>query len=108
MPSSTLARGNILYDFLIGPTLTPVSVAGATAAEQSFTVLGLQVGDVLDVTFNGAQTGGIGIGNARVATNNSLSITFTNSTAGALTPASGQYVITISRPEFLPLPTNAL
>ncbi len=108
MPSSTLARGNILYDFMIGPTLTPVAVAGSTAAEQSFTVLGLQLMDALDVTFNGAQTAGIGIGNARVSAANTLTITFTNSTGGSLTPASGQYVITVCRPENNPLPTNAL
>lgn len=108
MPGSTVGRGNILYDFIIGPSLTPVAVASATAVEQSFTVLGLQLMDACDVTFNGAQTAGIAIGNARVSAANTLSITFTNSTAGSLTPAAGQYVITICRPENIPLPTNAL
>lgn len=108
MPSNTLGRGNVLYDFMIGPTLTPVSVAGATAVEQSFTIAGLQLGDAVDVTFNGAQTAGIGIGNGRVPAANTLTISFTNSTAGALTPASGQYLLTICRPENLPLPTTAL
>lgn len=108
MPSTTIARGNILNDFMIGPTLTPVSVAGSTAVEQTFSILGLQVMDAVDVSFNGAQTAGIGIGNARVSANNTLAIEFTNSTAGALTPAPGQYVITICRPENQTLPTNAV
>lgn len=108
MPGSTPGRGNIIYDFIIGPTLTPVSVAGSTAAEQSFTVLGLQPFDAVDVAFNGSQTAGVGIGNARVSALNTLTLEFTNSTAGALTPASGTYLITVCRPENLPLPTNAL
>lgn len=108
MPATTIARGNILNDFLIGPTLTPVSVAGSTAVEQSFTILGLQLMDVIDVTFSGAQTAGVGIGNARVSAANTLAIEFTNSTAGTLTPAAGQYFVTICRPENPTLPTNAL
>lgn len=107
MPGTTLSRGNILYDFMIGPTLTPVAVAGATAVEQSFTVLGLQSMDAVDVAFGGQQTAGIGIGNARASTN-ILTIEFTNSTAGSLTPAAGQYIITICRPENQSLPTNAV
>jgi hypothetical protein len=107
MPGSLVGRGNILYDFVIGPTLTPVAVAGSTAVEQSFTILGLQTMDAVDVAFGGTQTAGIGIGNARASTN-TLTIEFTNSTAGSLTPASGQYIITICRPENPTIPTNAL
>ena len=108
MPGTTIARGNILVDTLIGPTLTPVSVGGSTAAEQSFTVLGLQTGDMVSITANVAQTAGIGIGNARVSAANTLTVEFTNSTAGALTPVAGQYLITVMRPENTPLPTNAV
>ena len=108
MPSTTIGRGNVLLDFIVGPTLTPVAVAGSTAAEQSFTILGLMAGDVPDVSCSISQTPGIGIGNARVPSNNILTIEFTNSTAGSLTPVSGIYAITICRPEFLPLPTNAV
>ena len=64
MLSSTIARGNILYDGMLQATLTPVSVAGSTAAEQSFTIIGLQPNDFLDVNCNAAQTAGITIGNA--------------------------------------------
>ena len=108
MPSSTLGRGNILYDFLIGPTLTPVSVAANTSAEQSFTIKGLLVGDCPDINFNGAQTAGIGIVNVRVSAVDTLTVMFVNDTSGGLTPAAGQYFLNIARPENLPLPTNAV
>lgn len=99
MPGTTIGRGNLLYDWIIQPSLTPVQVAGSTAAEQSFTVQGLQVGDFVDVNCNSAQTAGISIGNVRVSANNTLTIEFANSTAGALTPTAGFYNINVSRPE---------
>lgn len=108
MPGTTLGRGNLLYDWLIAPTLTPVSVAGSTAAEQSFTIQGLQVGDVCDINCQSAQTAGIGIGNVRVPSANTLTVEFTNSTAGALTPTSGVYNINIQRPEGGTVQTTAV
>lgn len=108
MPGTMIARGNMLYDWIIAPTLTPVSVAGSTAAEQSFTIQGLQVGDVCDITCQAAQTAGIGIGNVRVATANTLTVEFTNSTAGALTPVSGVYNVIIQRPETGTIQTSAV
>lgn len=106
MPSTTIPRGNILLATLIGPTLTPVAVAGSTSAEQSFTIPGLQVGDFVDVNSPITQTAGISIGNVRVSATNTLAILFANSTGGSLTPASGQYTINICRPENSVLPTN--
>lgn len=106
MLASTIARGNILYVGMVQATLTPVSVAGATAAEQNFTIPGLQLNDFLDVNCNSAQTAGIGIGNARVSAANTMTLEFSNSTAGALTPVSGTYNINVSRAEG-PMPSNA-
>ena len=108
MPSTTLGRGNLLYDFVIGPVLTPVAVAGSTAAEQSFTVPGILVGDILDINCAVAQTAGLGIVNVRVSAANTITIQFANSTAGSLTPTAGQYVINVGRPENQPLPANAV
>lgn len=108
MPSTTICRGNILASFIIGPTLTPVAVAAAISAEQSFTIPGLLVGDFPDVSANVAQTAGIGIVSARVSALNTLTILFNNATAGSLTPVAGQYNIVVTRPENLPLPTNAV
>jgi len=109
MPSTTPSRGNILYGFVCGPLLTPVSVAANTSAEQSFTVPGLQLNDIVDVNLFGAvQTAGVGITNARVSAANTLTLLFTNSTSGGVIPAAGTYAIVVTRPENVPLPTSAV
>ena len=36
MPSTTLARGNALQTFYVGPSLTPAAVATATTAAQTY------------------------------------------------------------------------
>lgn len=105
---TTLCRGNISASMLIAPSLTPVAVLQATTAEQNFTVNGLAVGDMVEVCANVAQTAGVGISNCRVSAANTLTIGFSNSTAGTLTPAAGQYLVCIVRPESLPLPTAAV
>lgn len=74
-------------------SLTPVAVAADTSAEQTFTVTGLVTGQ--GVIVNGpAPTAGTGIVNARVSAANTLALTFINSTAASLTPASGTYLVT--------------
>jgi len=99
MPGTTISRGNIQYAWLIAPSLTPVAVAGSTTAEQSFTVGGLVVGDFVYVYSNAAQTAGLSIGNVRVASANTLTIAFSNSTAGSLTPVAGVYRCLVNRAE---------
>jgi hypothetical protein len=108
MPGTMINRGNMLYDFIIQPTLTPVSVALSTSAEQSFTVKGLLLNDFVEINSTVAQTAGIGIVNARVSAVDTLTVQFSNSTAGALTPVAGGYLMNISRAEFFPLPTSAV
>ena len=105
---TTICRGNVATSLLIGPILTPVAVLGAITAEQSFTVSGLALNDMVDAASNVAQTAGIGIANVRVSAINTLTIAFSNSTAGTLTPVAGQYLICIVRAESLPLPTAAV
>jgi hypothetical protein len=99
MPGTMISRGNLVASWLMGPTLTPVLVAQATTAEQDFTVKGLQVGDFVNVVANVAQTAGIGIANARVKAADTLTIGFSNSTAGGLTPAAGVYLVMLDRAE---------
>lgn len=109
MPGTVRAGGNLVYDWLIGPTLTPIAVAGSTAVEQPFTIPGLQLSDYVDVNCSVAQTAGISIGNVRVSAANTLQIEFANSTVGSLTPVSAQYLINIGRCEVggASLPTSA-
>lgn len=107
MPGTTLARGNIRESFIIGPSLTPSSVGANTTAAQTFTVRGLLTGDIIQITTNVAQTAGIGIANTRVTANDTLEITFSNSTGGGVIPVAGVYVLIVDRPENIPLPANA-
>lgn len=108
MPGTVSSGGNIVYAWLIMPSLTPVAVAANTTAEQSFTVPGLQVTDnVSCYSYAAPQTAGVGIVNCRVSAANTLQIGFSNSTAGSLTPVAGQYYMCICRPVDWPLPTTA-
>jgi hypothetical protein len=90
--------GNIALDVLLGVSLSPSAVSANTTAEQTFTVTGLQVGDVVNVNKPTAQAG-LGIVGARVSAANTLAITFSNNTAGSITPtASEVYVVNVVRP----------
>lgn len=107
MPGTIGSGGNVLYSWMIAPSLTPVSVAQNTAVEQSFSIPGLQPFDYVDVYSVAQQTTGIGIINCRVSSAGVLQIGFSNSTGGALTPVAGLYLMCICRPESLPLPLTA-
>ncbi len=91
--------GNVALTMVLRATLTPASVGSATAAEQTFTIPGLQLGDqVSGISLQGAWTSLTSIVNARVSAANTLAISFQNGTAGALTPPSGTYWIEVNRP----------
>lgn len=110
MPGTLKAGGNMVYDYVIGPTLTPASVAASTSAEQSFTVPGLTLQDVVaGAALNGAQTAGISIANYRVSAVNVLTVGFCNSGTTTVTPASGQYIFNMARLDVpvASLPANA-
>jgi hypothetical protein len=108
MPSTTISRGNVLLNMLIGVTITPTALVASTTTSQTFTVPGLQLLDLLSVNLNGAQTAGVGIANAYVSAANVMTVVFSNSTAGTPTPAAGLYIVTVDRAESTPLPTTAL
>lgn len=108
MPGTTLSRGNILANFLIGPSLTPTALTASTTTAETFSVPGLLTTDVVSVTFSGAQTAGVGIANSNVSATDTLRIVFSNSTAGTPTPAAGIYSVHVMRPESTPLPTSAV
>lgn len=109
MPQTTIARGNELYDWVVGPvTLTWSGTVGATtAAELTATVPGLSVGDQVSINYNpptgtavtAAMPYGLSYDNIRVTANNTLAVLWTNATAGGLTPPVGNLYLTIVRPE---------
>ena len=91
--------GNIVKQSVISVTLSPALVAINTTAEQTFTVNGLRVGDHVAVVKPTAQAG-LGIVGSRVSAANTLAITFSNNTAGTITPTASQvYLVLVSRPD---------
>lgn len=104
---SDIPRGNIQLAMVLGLTISPVLVAVNTTVEQTFTLQGLQLGDVVSVTKPTTQAG-LGIVNSRVTAANTIGITFANTTAGTLTPTAGEtYIVELNRPTNpqQPLPT---
>lgn len=98
MPSSDLARGNLQYLNMLGVTLSPAQVAANTTAEQTFTVAGLQLNDIVVGVSKPTAQAGLGIVGWRVSANNQLAITFSNNTGAGITPtASQQYKVLIAR-----------
>jgi len=101
---NTISRGNISGEWALAVTLSPSSCSANTTTLQTFTVNGLQLGDVVDVTTNSpiVATGGLGIINSRVSAANTLQLEFINPSAAVLTPtASTVYTLLVSRPENL-------
>lgn len=105
-PSPQSSIGNIQKVGIFNLTLSPVSVATITAAEQTFaaTGIGLLTTDVVFVQKPTAQAG-LGIVGSRVSAADTLAITFVNPTVAAITPtASEVYKVTVLRvqPNFNP------
>jgi hypothetical protein len=104
-PVPTSSAGNIQKQaILTTASITPTSVAANTTAQQSFTVVGLgtQPGDVLQYLASpGAFQAGLIVANvvADATTNDKITITFGNLTAGAITPNAGSYTFEVSRPQ---------
>lgn len=72
------------------PSLSPAIVAANTTAEQTFTVNGLAVGDVVISVNKPTAQAGLGIVGARVSGLNTLAITFSNNTAAGITPTAAE------------------
>lgn len=73
-------------------TLTPVSIAANTTAEQTFTVTGL-ISSTPAWVNKPSPTPGLGITGVRVSSTNNIGITFDNPTSAAITPPSESYII---------------
>lgn len=94
---------NVVKGGVFALSLTPASVATVTTAPQTFTStgIGLVVGDMVSVAFNGVQTAGVGVLDAYVSAADALTIRFVNPTAGSVTPAAGSYLVSVQRPSTL-------
>ncbi|WP_059416156.1 hypothetical protein [Cupriavidus basilensis] len=75
--------------YRINVTLSPAQVAANTTAEQTFTVAGVRVGDVVYVSKPTAQAG-LGIVNVRASASNQIAVTFSNNTGTPITPTASE------------------
>ncbi len=73
-------------------TLNPAAVAANTTSEQTFSVPGLAVTDIVIVN-KPSHTAGLGIVNARVSAANTLALTFQNTTAASIDAGAENYTI---------------
>lgn len=83
---------------VVQKSLDVAEVAANTSAEQTFTVTGLKVGDVVVVNKPSANAGLV-VGNARVSAANTLALTFGNLTGSPINPSAETYDIWVFRPE---------
>lgn len=78
---------------LYTPTLTPVSVAALTTAEQTFTVTGLVVGTSVWINKSASATPGLAILGVRVSAANTLAINYANFSSAAIVPPAEVYIV---------------
>lgn len=89
--------GNVWKTGMFNITLSPVAVANATSAEQTFAVTGLLTTDFVAVSKPTADAG-VGVVNARVSASGVLALTFMNSTTATVTPTASQvYTLFVAR-----------
>jgi len=80
---------------LVTVTLTPVSVAAATAAAQTLTAIpGVEATDIV-IPVRNPIANSVALTGAAANGANSISATFVNPTAGALVPTSGAYTFLV-------------
>jgi hypothetical protein len=97
--STQVVRGNVLKLFAVTVTWDPAAVATITTAEQTVTVPGVKVGDIVVAYNKPAHTTGAMPVNARVSAADTLAVAFVNPTAGSVNPASEAWTFVIGRPE---------
>ena len=90
--------GNIQSSFILTVNLTFAATATVTTLEQTFTVPGIQLGDVMTISPQFAVTTLLTLENIRASAPNTVAIAVNNSTAGSLTYPAGVYAIEVNRP----------
>ena len=79
---------------LISVSLTPASVATIVVASQSVTIPGVDASDVV-IPVQNPISNAVGLIGAKATAANTVSLTFVNPTAGALTPTAGTYTFLV-------------
>lgn len=112
MSGSQISRGNLLIDTIFGLTITPnASIVATAATPSSYTVQGLQVGDIVQPFFTSAVST-YSMSSAWVSAANTLTIYFASETGSTVSSSPAiNIVVNWQRYEgaaFAALPTNAL
>lgn len=101
---NTVEQGNTILTQIMRIALTPAQANANTTAEQTFTVNGVQLNDVVIVNKPTAQAG-LGIVGARASAVNQIGITFSNNTGAGITPTAGEnYLIVVMRADGANIP----
>jgi hypothetical protein len=95
-PAGDLNETKLTQLRIFSLSLTPAQVAAATSAYQNLTVTGVAVGDFV-VCIGDPIANATAVTGAKVASANTVAVSFTNPTAGPLTPTSGTYVFLVGR-----------
>jgi hypothetical protein len=96
-PSNPAGETALLSLFKVDATFDPGSVAAQTAEEETATVTGVAVGDIVLSVTKPTVTAGVSIGSARVSATNTVLVTFINASTAAVDPASETYNFVIGR-----------
>lgn len=100
MQGNTLAIKTITF----GTSKTWSAVAAVTAREQTVTVPGLRVGDVVLKVVKPTKQNDLAVVGARVSAADTLSVDFINPSAGGITPTAGEeYKLVFLRHEASPV-----
>lgn len=83
---TNLRDGNVDKMGVVQLSINPASVASNSVVEQTFTVLGLRVGDQVMLT-KPTVTPGFGIIQARVSATDTLAVQFANVTGSSIDPS---------------------
>lgn len=81
----------------ITAAITPASVSANSTSEQSFTFTGVGAGDSCVGISKPSYQAGLGIVNWRVASANTIAITYMNNSGGNITPSAETYTAIVFR-----------
>lgn len=93
-----IIQGNVRNVSVALVAFDVASVAANTSVQQTVTVNGVSLGDFVTVA-NTTHTAGLQYGPCVVSAANTVLMTIQNSTAGALDPASQNFLFLVARPE---------
>ena len=96
--SHGITNGNAAGVYVVSLTVDPASVATITTVEQTFTLNGVKVGDMIFANKPSCTTG-LGIAGVRATAANTVGVTFVNPTAGSVDAASETWNFLVVRPE---------